>query len=244
MKDKANIIAMVPARIGSTRLKMKNLALINGKPLISYAVEAAKASGVFSRVVVNSDNEIFAGIAKRYGADFYLRPAELGSSTTKSDNVVYDFMAKHLSDIVAWVNPTSPLQTGDEIRSVINYFVEENLDTLITVKNEQVHCIFEGKPVNFNTSEIFAQTQDLKPVQPFVYSIMMWRSKTFIDTFDRQGYALFCGKIGYYPVSKETSIIIKTKEDIMLADYVMRVKSSAGEYEVKYDDIVGELVGR
>lgn len=240
MKDKANIIAMVPARIGSTRLKMKNLALINGKPLISYAIEAAKASGVFSRVVVNSDNEIFAGIAKRYGVDFYLRPAELGSSTTKSDNVVYDFMAKHPSDIVAWVNPTSPLQTGDEIRNVINYFVKEDLDTLITVKNEQVHCIFEGRPVNFNTAEIFAQTQDLKPVQPFVYSIMMWRNKTFMDTFDRQGYALFCGKTGYYPVSKETSIIIKTKEDIMLADYVMRTKSSAGEYEVKYDGIIKE----
>lgn len=239
MKDKANIIiAMVPARIGSTRLKMKNLVLINGKPLISYAIEAAKASGVFSRVVVNSDSEIFAGIAKRYGADFYLRPAELGSSATKSDDVVYDFMAKHPSDIVAWVNPTSPLQTGDEIRSVINYFVEEKLDTLITVKNEQVHCIFEGRPVNFNTEEIFAQTQDLKPVQPFVYSIMMWRNKTFMDTFDRQKYALFCGKIGYYPVSKETSIIIKTKEDIMLADFVMRAQSSAGEYEVKYDGII------
>src|SRR3989304_395347 len=74
MKEKTNIIAMVPARIGSTRLKMKNLALINGKPLISYAIDAAKASGVFSRVVVNSDNEIFAGVAERYGADFYLRP--------------------------------------------------------------------------------------------------------------------------------------------------------------------------
>lgn len=236
-----NIIAMVPARIGSTRLKMKNLALINGKPLISYAIEAAKSSGVFSRIVVNSDNKIFAEIARQYGADFYLRPAELGSSTTKSDNVVYDFMIKHPSDIIAWVNPTSPLQTGDEIREVINYFVKENLDTLITVKNEQVHCIFEGMPVNFNTAEIFAQTQDLKPVQPFVYSIMMWRNKTFMDTFDRQGYALFCGKTGYYPVSKETAIIIKTKEDIMLADYVMRTKLSAGEYEVKYDDIIKEL---
>lgn len=241
MKEKLNVVAMVPARIGSTRLKMKNLALINGKPLISYAIEAAKASGVFSRVVLNSDNQIFDSIAKRYGADFYLRPAELGSSTTKSDNVVYDFMKKHPSDIVAWVNPTSPLQTGDEIRNVINYFVKENLDTLITVKNEQVHCIFEGRPINFNTAEIFAQTQDLRPVQPFVYSIMMWRNKTFIDTFDRQGYALFCGKIGYYPVSKETSIIIKTKEDIMLADFVMRAKELAGEYEVKYDGIIKEL---
>lgn len=236
-----DIVAMIPARIGSTRLKMKNLALINGKPLISYAIEAAKASGVFSRVVVNSDNKIFTEIAKRYGVDFYLRLAELGSSTTKSDNVVYDFMAKHPSDIVAWVNPTSPLQTGDEIRDVINYFVKEDLDTLITVKNEQVHCIFEGRPVNFNTNEVFAQTQDLVPVQPFVYSIMMWRSKTFIDTFKKQGYALFCGKIGYFPVSKETAVIIKTKEDIMLADYVMRTKSSAGEYKVEYDGIIKEL---
>lgn len=238
-----NIIAMIPARIGSTRLKMKNLVLINGKPLISYAIEAAKASGAFSRVVVNSDNEIFSAVAKRYGADFYLRPAELGSSTAKSDNVVYDFMLKHPSDIVAWVNPTSPLQTGKEIKEVINYFIKENLDTLITVKNEQVHCIFKDKPINFKTDEIFAQTQDLTPVQPFVYSIMMWRNKTFIDTFEKKGYALFCGKVGYYPVSKETAIIIKTEEDIMLADYVMRAKELSSSYTVQYDEIVKKLGG-
>ncbi|MBI5195866.1 MAG: hypothetical protein HZA10_06060 [Nitrospirae bacterium] len=233
-----NIIAMIPARIGSTRLKMKNLALINGKPLISYAIEAAKASGVFSRVVVNSDDEIFSDIARRYSVEFYLRPKDLGSSATKSDNVVYDFMLKHPSDIVAWVNPTSPLQTGEEIKEVIDYFIKENLDTLITVKNEQVHCIFKGSPVNFKTDEIFAQTQDLMPVQPFVYSIMMWKNKTFIDAFEKNGHALFCGKIGYHPVSKETAIIIKTKEDIMLADYVMRAKASSGGYVIQYDEIV------
>lgn len=236
-----DIIAMVPARTGSTRLKMKNLALINDKPLISYVIKAAKASGVFSKVIVNSDNEIFAEIAKRYGVEFYLRPKELGSSTTKSDNVVYDFMLKHPSYILAWVNPTSPLQTGEEIKEVINYFLKEDLDTLITVKNEQVHCIYEEKPVNFKIEEIFAQTQDLKPVQPFVYSIMMWKSKTFIDTFERQGYALFCGRIGYYPVSKETAIIIKTEGDIMLADSIMRKRNSSSNYELKYDELVKSL---
>jgi CMP-N-acetylneuraminic acid synthetase len=244
MNSELNIVAMIPARIGSTRLKMKNLALIKGKPLISYAIEAAKASGIFNRVVVNSDNEIFSEIADRHGVEFYLRPVELGSSATKSDNVVYDFMLKHPSDIVAWVNPTSPLQTGDEIREVINYFVEENLDTLITVKNEQVHCVFQENPINFNVNEIFAQTQDLVPVQPFVYSIMMWRNKTFRDIFEKNGYALFCGRIGYYPVSKETAIIIKTKEDIMLADYIMRAKESIGGYEVRYDDVVERIKRR
>lgn len=241
MKEDLNIIAMVPARIGSTRLKMKNLALLNGRPLISYTIEAAKASGIFSRMVVNSDNEVFAEIASRYGVEFYHRPVELGSSTTKSDNVVYDFMQKHPSDIVAWVNPTSPLQKGDEIREVINHFVREDLDTLITVKNEQVHCVYDERPVNFKMNEFFAQTQDLKPVQPFVYSIMMWKNKTFIATFEKQGYSLFCGKVGYYPVSKKTSLIVKSKEDLILAECLMRAEEQSRRYEIQYDELAHNL---
>jgi len=144
-------------------------------------------------------------------------------------------------DVVAWVNPISPLQTGHEINEIINYFVRNELDTLITVNNEQVHCIYDRKPLNCRMEEPFAQTQDLKPVQSFVYSLMMWRNKTFIHTFEKQGHAILCGKVGYYPVSKESSIIIKTKEEIMLSDQVMRMKESKEEFEVKYDSIVERL---
>ena len=49
------VIAMIPGRIGSTRLPMKNLALLGGRPLLSYAVRAAKAAGVFDRIIVNGD---------------------------------------------------------------------------------------------------------------------------------------------------------------------------------------------
>jgi len=232
------IIAMIPARIGSTRLKSKNLALINGKPLISYAIEAAKNSGVFNKVIINSDDTVFDEISKRYDAEFYLRPTDLGTSTTKSDSVVYDFMLKHPSDITAWVNPTSPLQTEDEIREIVEHFQREQLDTLITVKNEQTHCVYDSNPVNFTMDEIFAQTQDLKPVQPFVYSVMMWRNAIFMETFKKQGHAFFCGKIGYYPVSKATGIIIKTKEDLMLADYMAKAQQLKGAYEVTYDKVI------
>lgn len=238
MNDKANIIAMIPARLGSTRLKMKNLALLNGQPMISYVIEAAKTSGVFSRIIVNSDNEIFTEIAKRHGVEFYLRPSELGSSTAKSDNVVYDFMLKHQAGATAWVNPISPLQTGLEIRDVINHFYKEKLDTLITVRNEQVHCVYEEKPINFVRDELFAQTQDLNPVQACVYSIMMWRNKTFLDTFEGKGYAFFCGKVGYFPVNRENTVIIKTSEDLMLADYIIRARESLESYEVQYDELV------
>lgn len=57
--SKIKIFAMIPARYGSTRLKMKNLALIAGEPMISYAIVAAKESGVFNRIFVNSENVIF-----------------------------------------------------------------------------------------------------------------------------------------------------------------------------------------
>ena len=230
-----NIVAMIPARMGSERLKMKNLALLNGQPLISYAIQAAKSSGMFDQIVLNSDGPVFQAVAERYGIDCYIRPEELGSSETKSDDVVFDFMQKHPSDIVAWVNPISPLQTGEEVRSVIEYFIEQKLDSLVTVENQQVHCVYQGEPINFEVNEVFAKTQDLTPVQPFVYSIMMWRRGPFMETFKRQGYALLCGKLGYFPVSKKSSVIIKTDEDLIIAESILKAVSQGTEYEVQYD---------
>ena len=107
---KQRVIAMIPARIGSSRLAMKNLALLDGKPLIYYAIQTAKQSGVFEEVVVNSDSRVFEKIAIRYGVDFYFRPEQLGSSEAKSDSVVYDFMQHYPADVLVWVNSIAPLQ--------------------------------------------------------------------------------------------------------------------------------------
>lgn len=236
-------IAMIPARIGSTRLPMKNLALLDGQPLISYAIQAAKESGVFDRVIINADVPLFAKIAERYGVEFYLRPTELGSSSTKSDDVVLDFIQKHPCDILAWVNPTSPLQTGQEVRDVVHYFNDHNLDTLITTNNAQVHANFEGRPLNYVTNKLFAQTQDLTPVELFVYSIMMWRTAPFINDYQSQGYAFFVGKTGFFPVSKETAIIIKRQEDLRLAEYIMKARK-AGEAALEYDPLAAAASGK
>lgn len=232
-----NVIAMVPARMGSERLPIKNLALLNGRPLISYAIEAAKASGVFSQVVVNSDGDVFENVARQHGVEFYLRPAALGSSETKSDELVYDFMQKNPCDAVAWVNPTSPLQTGEEIRNVVDYFFEHQLDSLITVENKQVHCVYQGKPLNFKADELFAKTQDLEPAQPFVYSVMMWRTESFMQAYQRQGHALLSGKLGFFPVSKETAIIIKTDTDLMIAESVLKANAGEQGYQVLYHNL-------
>ena len=230
------IIAMIPARMGSERLQLKNLALLNEKPLISYAIEAAKASGVFDKIIINSDGELFSEIASRYEVDFSLEPSHLGSA--QSDDVVYDFLRQNPCDVIAWVNPISPLQTSDEISRVVNHFLDNDLDTLITVKNEQVHCVYENSPINFSLDGLFAKTQDLVPVQSFVYSIMMWKSSTFIAEYDTNGHAILSGKIGYYPVSKASGVIIKTSEDLLFAENILKSRSQMNNNPIQYDEIV------
>ena len=233
------IYAMIPARYGSTRLKMNNLALINNKPMISYAIQASIGSDIFDKVVVNSEHDVFKGIANCHGVDFYHRPNELGSSEAKSDFVVADFMnAYPEADIVAWINPTSPFQTGEEVSDVVRHFIQNNFDSLITVEDKQVHCNYENKPVNYDTNELFAQTQDLSPVQPFVYSVMMWRRDKFLSEFSKKENALFCGSFGVYPVSKLSGIIIKTADDLKLADLLMRsIMDEGADYVVRYDEL-------
>ena len=238
--SKIKIYAMIPARYGSTRLKMKNLALIAGKPMISYAIAAAKESGVFDRIFVNSENVIFKKIADKYKVDFYHRPKDLGSSHTKSNSVVADFMQKHLeASIVVWVNPIAPFQTGAEIAEIVDFFINNELDSLITIEDKQVHCNYKRKPVNYMVEEQFAQTQDLEPVQAFVYSIMMWRRDIFLHEFTKSGYALFCGNFGVFSVCKLSSSIIKTAEDLKLADFLMRsINNLSSSYKIKYDKLV------
>jgi len=219
--DSIHITAMIPARLGSERLAKKNLVLLAGEPLIAHAIKAAKASGVFDRIVVNSESPVFERIAHQYDVEFYRRPAHLATSATKSDELVYDFAIHYLTDVIVWVNPTSPLQSGHEVREVVRHFVGAGLDSLITVKEEQVHCNFQGEALNYKQGENFAKTQDLEPVQRFVYSLMMWRRESFVAEYERQGNAILFGHIGFYPVSHLSSLIVKTEEDAKLCEYVL-----------------------
>ena len=234
------IIAMIPARIGSTRLKMKNLALLDGRPLISYSINAAKNSEIFDEIVINSDSSVFTEIAEREEVGFYLRPPSLGSSETKSDEVVADFLGNHPCDIIVWVNPIAPLQTGAEIRNIVRNFIDRRLETLHTVKSEQVHCNYNQRPLNYTERELFAKTQDLIPVEAFVYTVMMWRAESFLENYSRNGFAMISGKTGFFTVTGTSSIIIKNDVDLKLAEFMMQAKSSMqkGDLNIQYDPIV------
>ena len=224
---------MIPARIGSKRLRKKNLALINKKPLINYVIEAAKQSKIFDKIILNSDHKIFKKIAKKNKVQFYLRPKKLGRSKIKSDDVVLDFVNKFPSDICVWVNPISPLQTSNEIKNVVKYFLKKKLNSLITVIDKKAHSVFENKPINFKIKGKFAQTQNLKPIREMVYSIMMWDSKSFKKSMKLNGNGILHKKVGFYTVSQMSGIIIKTKEDLKLVSQIINLKQKKN-YKISY----------
>ena len=233
MKNK--IIAMIPARIGSKRLKFKNLALINNKPLISYAIDAAKKSKKFDKIVLNSDHKIFKDIAKRYKVDFYLRNKSLGKSNIKSDDVVYDFMKSYEYDIFCWINPIAPLQEGKDIIKTINYFNKNKLDSLITTESKKVHGIIKSKPINYNINKKFDQTQELDSIKLFNYTIMMWKKKVFVKEYLKKNYAFFCGKFDTYDLGKDSSIIVKNSEDLKMINYIINNKNKPNFNKPRYD---------
>jgi N-acylneuraminate cytidylyltransferase len=112
-------VAFVPARSGSERVPGKNVRPLAGHPLLAYAIETALQSGVFERVVVSTDSEEIAAIARWYGADVpFLRPPEYATATSP-DIEWLAFTLERLEeafDLFAIVRATNPFRGPDAVR--------------------------------------------------------------------------------------------------------------------------------
>lgn len=222
-------LAMIPARIGSERFKMKNLALIKGRPLITYALEAALESNAFDKVIINGDHESFRQIADEWNVEYYSRPEGLGSSITRSDTLIFDFMQScaQQDTIVTWVNPISPLITAEDIRQFLLHFEKSGSDSCITTSLKYVHAKYGSAPLNYSSSDLFAKTQDLEPVELFDYSLMAWRSSIFIDSYIANGSAIFCGRSTTYNLPAHRTYHVKTLEDFAVVSALIENYSQA-----------------
>ena len=90
-------LAVIPARGGSKRIPRKNVKLFAGKPMIAWSIEAAQRTGLFDRIVVSTDDEEIASIARKYGADVpFVRPAELSDDHTGTAPVIAHAIEWHL----------------------------------------------------------------------------------------------------------------------------------------------------
>ena len=112
-------IAFVPARSGSERVPGKNVRPLAGHPLLAYAIETARQSGVFERIVLSTDAEEIAEVARAYGADVtFLRPAEYATSTSP-DIEWLRYTLERLEeryDLFAIVRATNPFRGPETVR--------------------------------------------------------------------------------------------------------------------------------
>jgi CMP-N,N'-diacetyllegionaminic acid synthase len=132
-------LAIIPARSGSKGLVDKNIKELCGKPLIGYTIEAALGSGVFDTVMVSTDSEKYAEIAKGLGADVpFLRSDKTSSDSASSWDAVAEVMEGYASsgkefDTFCLLQPTSPLRTAGDIKGAYDLFAEKRARFVVSV---------------------------------------------------------------------------------------------------------------
>ena len=234
MMSKNKYIAEIPARLGSQRVKQKNLRLIEGEPMIAYAIKACKNVSSISEVYVNTESDLIGQVALDYGVKYYKRSQELALDHIVSDQFNYDFLKKVKCEAVIMVNPVSPLIEAVDIEEAINFFEINQLDTLISVKNERLQSFYQGKALNFNKDGLLPMTQNIDPVQVCVWTICIWRRESFIEAYERDGYAVFNGKYALWPIDPLKSIKISYEEDFLLAEQLLKARKYCSKNEIKY----------
>ncbi|ATH09140.1 hypothetical protein BIY24_14670 [Halobacteriovorax marinus] len=236
MTRKRKIIAMVPVRYGSTRVKKKNLRLIDGRPLVSYVLEALSKTTIFDEVYLNSEHEIFEEIAHEYGAKFYKREARLASNTATNDEFAYDFMKNTDGDILIQVLATSPLVTPEEIEDFVSEMIKDEKDILISVERNQISNFYQGKPLNFNRLEKNPLSQNMEPVFTYASVMMGWTYKSFIENMEKFGCAYHGGdkEFHLYEVNSLATIDIDREEDFQLAEALLVSRKHKKPVKIEY----------
>jgi CMP-N-acetylneuraminic acid synthetase/quercetin dioxygenase-like cupin family protein len=234
-KNIMKIVAMIPARMGSQRIPKKNIRLLNGVPLISYIIRAAKKADCFDEIYVNSEADILGEIATEEGVKFYKRPEYLSTDTATNDHFAEDFIKNIDCDILIQLLPTSPFLSHSEILRFVTTMFETQADTLVSVVNQQIECVYDGAAINFNQRKLTPPSQELTPVQPYACGIMGWKADSYLKNMEKYGCAYHGGdgKIEFYTIDGFATVDVDNEEDFQLAEVIARSISSE-QYAPQY----------
>lgn len=224
-----NNIAIIPARCGSKGLKDKNIKPICGKPLLAYTIEAALESGVYDIVMVSTDSEDYAQIAKAYGAEVpFFRSEKNSSDIASSWDVVREVLSFYSDnglnfDMFTLLQPTSPMRTSNDITNAYSLYKHKDATAVISV------CEMEHSPLwsnvlpeslsmdGFLSNNRNVQRQQLDTfyrINGAIYMVSVRAFNTNPDVYTDGSFA--------YIMSKESSIDIDTELDFLIADAIMK----------------------
>jgi N-acylneuraminate cytidylyltransferase len=148
-----NVVALIPARSGSERVRDKNTRPLAGHPLLAYAITSARQAGIFDRIVCSTDSSKIAAVAQRYGADTpFLRPAKFATSTSPDIEWITHALAalEEHYDLFAIVRATNPFRGPDVlIRGLEQLLATPEADSIRAVELVKQHpgkmWVLEGK---------------------------------------------------------------------------------------------------
>jgi len=133
------VLVVIPARGGSKGVPEKNVALLMGKPLIGYTIEAARKASLADRICVSTEDAKIAGVSRDYGVQVIPRPPDLAADTAPIEWALRHavrYLAEkegYSPDIVVWLQANVPIRKDGQIDAVIRKLVDTGADSAITV---------------------------------------------------------------------------------------------------------------
>lgn len=185
-------IAVITARGGSKRIPRKNVRNFCGRPIIAYSIEAALSSGVFDTVMVSTEDEEIAEIARNYGAEVpFMRSAETAGDYATTNEVLMEVIDAYAEkgekyDVVCGIYPTAPLLSADRIRKAVELLQDKLADSVIPVVKfgfpPQRSVVMEKDWLQFKWPEyMFARSQDLQPFYHDAGQFYCLRTESFLQ---------------------------------------------------------------
>ena len=206
-------LAVIPARGGSKGLPRKNLLPIQGVPLVGRAILAARAARSVRRMVVSTDDAEIAAVARRFGAEVVVRPAEISGDAASSESAILHALA-HLEEaegyrpeIVLLIQCTAPFLASGDIDGVIAEIRDAGMDSAFAAAPFH-HFLWRRGPdggaagVNHSGGQRLRR-QDLEPQHLEAGSVYAMR----VDAFRQTGHR-FCGRVGIFESDPERAMEI------------------------------------
>ncbi|MGB4135984.1 MAG: acylneuraminate cytidylyltransferase family protein [Microbacterium sp.] len=225
-----NILCVIPVRGGSKGVPGKNARPVAGKPLVAWTVEQALAAAVGLDVLVSTDDEQLAGIARDAGADVpFLRPAELAQDTTPTEPVVQHAIAHRVAegrrpDAVLLLQATSPVRLPGTLDRAVREFVETGVDSLVGVVPQTP--FFWHPPQASGASATAEYDPAHRPLRQtlrgddYFYketgSLYLTRTRVYEQHDNRIG-----GRVGLFVMDEAEGIDIDTLVDLRIAEQVL-----------------------
>ena len=224
-----NNLAIIPARSGSKGLPNKNIRFLCGKPLMAHTIEAAFESGQFNEIMVSTDSENYAKIAREYGASVpFLRSEANSSDLASSWDMVEEVLGGYRKlgkdfDTFCLLQPTSPLRTADDIKKAYKLYYEKASFAVVSVceaEHSPLWCgnlPYNSEFVGFVNPDNMKQRQEGKKFYRLNGAIYIVNTHKF-----HEDHFLYQEGSFAHIMSQRKSVDIDTEIDFLLAELLIK----------------------